>query len=71
MNQWCAQPVLFDVDLLGVDKTGHAVVSDRNKYKCSIAFNGFGQSSLNCRTLLYMHTRTCMCGALDDLFAAQ
>ena len=23
----------------------------------------------NCRTLLHMHTKTCMCGALCDLFA--
>ena len=25
---------------------------------------------MNCRTLLHMHTRTCMCGALCDLLAA-
>ena len=27
-------------------------------------------SMMNCRTLLQMHTRTCMCGALCDLLAA-
>ena len=29
-----------------------------------------GHSCENCRTLLHMHTRTCMCGALFDLRAA-
>ena len=33
-------------------------------------FGMYKKSQKTCRTLLHMHTRTCMCGALCDLLAA-
>ena len=64
--QWCSQPVLFDLNPIGLTKQG---LSSRSVLRnvCIIAIVWLQPLWKKCRTVLHMHSRTCMCGVLCDL----
>ena len=56
--------------MCSIEARGCGCQNTANQSTMSLNESCAGHSCENCRTLLHMHTRTCMCGALFGLRAA-